>query len=157
MDTLTSYMEWMSNGGMETSREMYLLDENECIEIVDYLRECPLFKEIEINGNDFLLVHSGLGNFSENKNLNNYTKEELLWTRPDLETKYFDNVTVVFGHTPTEYFGKQYEGRALKTDTWIDIDIGKGSSGQLILRLDDMQEFYFDGQVAESKNLQNAG
>ena len=48
----------------------------------------------------------------------------------------------VFGHTPTIAYGKEYEGKIIKTDTWINIDQGAGSGFEpVLLRLDDMKEF----------------
>ena len=48
----------------------------------------------------------------------------------------------VFGHTPTVSFGKEYDGKIIKTDTWIDIDAGAGFGREpVLLRLEDMREF----------------
>lgn len=142
-ETMSAYFEWMINGGSQTNQALQEFDEKECIELFDNLRQCPLYKKITVKNKKYLLVHSGLGNFSKNKKLDDYTKEELLWSRPDADTEYFDDITVIFGHTPTEYFGDQYKGRMLKTKTWIDIDTGTASPSPMILRLDDMKEFYF--------------
>lgn len=50
----------------------------------------------------------------------------------------------VFGHTPTIYYGEEYEGKAVVTDTWIDIDTGTSCRfSPMLLRLDDLKEFYF--------------
>ena len=38
--------------------------------------------------------------------------------------------------------GEEYEGKIIKTETWIDIDVGAGFGRQpVLLRLDDMKEF----------------
>ena len=48
----------------------------------------------------------------------------------------------IIGHTPTVVYGKEYDGRIVKTDTWIDIDVGTGfGRAPVLLRLDDMKEF----------------
>ena len=48
----------------------------------------------------------------------------------------------VFGHTPTIAFGDEFEGKIIKTATWIDIDMGAGFGREpVLLRLDDMKEF----------------
>ena len=75
--------------------------------------------------------------------MDDYTPDELLWARPTLDTRYFDNATVIFGHTPTEYFGEQYCGKMVKTDTWICVDVGAASGRLLMLPcLDAMEEYY---------------
>ena len=39
-------------------------------------------------------------------------------------------------------FGKEYKDTIIKTDTWMDIDMGAGFGEEpVLLRLDDMKEF----------------
>ena len=39
-------------------------------------------------------------------------------------------------------FGDEYEEKIIKTDTWIDIDMGAGFGREpVLLRLDDMKEY----------------
>ena len=88
-------------------------------------------------------MHAGLGRFSKDKRLSEYSPDELYWTRPRINDKYFKNTTTVLGHTPTEYYGPEYTGRMLKTKTWINIDTGAAyGNAPMILRLDDEQPFY---------------
>lgn len=73
-----------------------------------------------------------------------FSNDDFLWNRPKHDDRYFDDVITVFGHTPTIYYGEEYKGKAVVTDTWIDVDAGT-SCGFLpmLLRLDDLKEFYF--------------
>lgn len=108
-------------------------------------RSVPLYETLTVNGKDFVLTHSGLGSFQKNKKLSEYSSTDLLWNRPSLTEKYFDDVTVIFGHTPTVYYGENFKGKVIKTETWIDVDVGAGLGlNPMLLRLDDMKEFYFD-------------
>lgn len=139
---------WMANGAEPTIKALKALKEKspEQIDfILEYLREeCPTYEVVSAGGRDFILTHSGLGNFSPDKKLSEYKKTELLWSRPAVTDRYFKNMTVIFGHTPTVFYGKEYDGRAFRTDTWIDIDAGcAGGRKPVILRLDDMKEFRF--------------
>ena len=112
-------------------------------EILAYCEDAPLYTCVEAGGREFVLVHAGLGGFSPDKDLSDYTPDELLWIRPELEDRYYDDRITVFGHTPTEYYGEEYRGRALRTPTWINIDTGaQGKAHPMLLRLDDLQEFY---------------
>ena len=139
------YSNWIANGGQPTLDALRTLRPKKIEYILDYLRECPLYEILTVNGKDFILTHSGLGNFSYNKKLSEYTETDLLWSRPSLTARYFDDITTVFGHTPTLYYGNEYRGKAVKTDTWIDIDVGAATGlPPMLLRLEDMKEFYFE-------------
>lgn len=137
---------WYANGAAPTIKGLrkLLKEEPDILEgILDYLQDAPLYDTIEAAGTTYILVHSGLENFRKDRLLDDYSPDELLWARPTLDTRYFDNATVIFGHTPTEYFGEQYRGKMLKTDTWICIDTGAAIGNKpMLLRLDDLKAFY---------------
>ena len=118
------------------------LPKEQRLAIVEYLRDCPLYETLSVNDKDYILVHSGFENFSVNRKLSDYTVDELIWTRPELSDRYFNDIMTIFGHTPTMYYGDEYKGKIIKTDTWIDIDVGAGHGrGAVLLRLDDGKEF----------------
>ena len=144
MQLLSNYM---LNGGDVTLTALRML-KNKTPEAVDdileYLKEAPLYETVSSGGKDFLLVHSGLDNFSPDKKLSDYTADEFIWAWPELTDRYFDDVVTVFGHTPTFTYGEEYRGKILKTDTWIDIDVGVPyGNNPVLLRLDDLEEIYF--------------
>jgi serine/threonine protein phosphatase 1 len=137
---------WKKNGADPTlsGLKKILKSEPEVMEgILDYLRDAPLYDTVEAGGKTYILVHGGLGNFRPDRPLSDYTPHELLWTRPTLDTRYFDNATVIFGHTPTVFFGEEFAGKALHGHGWICIDSGAAMGGSpMLLRLDDEKEFY---------------
>lgn len=137
---------YMLNGGDVTLKALKKLRDKspETVEyIMDYLREAPLYETVTAGEKEFLLCHSGLDNFSIAKPLAKYTADELLWARPEITDKYYDDVITVFGHTPTMSYGDEYKGKILKTDTWINVDVGVPyGSNPCLLRLDDLNEFY---------------
>lgn len=141
-------MNYTQNGGAVTLKALRSLMRTEpetVSDILDYLRSAPLYETVSVgDGKDFLLVHSGLGNFSPHMDLDDYTPDELLWTRPHISQEYFDNgLITVLGHTPTFCYGSEHKGKILRTKTWIDIDMGVADGNSpAILRLDDLQEFY---------------
>ena len=103
------------------------------------------YEALTVNDKNFVLIHSGLGSFQKDKKLSEYSSVGLLWNRHSLAQEYFDDVTVIFGHTPTVYYGENFKGKAVKIKTWIDVDVGAGLGlNPMLLRLDDMKEFYFD-------------
>ena len=139
MDILTSYY---SDGGEVTMKSLQKLPKDLQQDILDYLRDAPLYETVCIGDRVFLLVHSGLGGFDPGKKITDYSADDLLWTHPKLSDTYFPDVMTIIGHTPTVVYGKEYDGRIVKTDTWIDIDVGTGfGRTPVLLRLDDMKEF----------------
>ena len=144
LELLNTYMQ---NGGDVTLKALQKLNKSspETVSyILDYLHDASLYETVSTEENDFLLVHSGIDNFNKNKKLSQYTVNDFLWTWPELSDEYFDDIITVFGHTPTLSYGKEYTGKILKTRTWIDIDVGAAYGKKpVLLRLDDLQEFYF--------------
>lgn len=144
---LESLYLWQANGGDVTLGNLKILrarDPEVFSQILSYCRDAPLYEYVTVNGKKYLLVHSGLGRFSKDKSITDYSVDDLVWTRPYIKDEYYDDVITVFGHTPTRYYGPEYAGRPIITRTWIDIDIGAAYTGSpLILRLDDMKEFCF--------------
>ena len=146
-NAVESLTRWYSNGAQPTvasMKELLLVSPELVTDILDYLRETPLCESVEAGGRSFLLCHAGFGNFSADKKLSDYSENELLWNRPSLEDRYFDGVITVFGHTPTGYLAGR-RGKAVRTETWIDVDVGVSSgTPPMLLRLDDLREIYFD-------------
>ena len=139
IDMLTRYQ---LDGGDITLKAMQKLPKETQQDILDYLRDCPLYETVNAGGKDFILVHAGLGNFDPNKQIEDYTTEELLWSWPELTDVYYKDKMTIFGHTPTFSFGDEYEGKIIKTATWIDIDVGAGFGREPVLvRLEDMKEY----------------
>ncbi len=108
--------------------------------IFEFLQDAPLYETVNVRGRDYILTHSGLGNFGKTKKLSEYTPAELLWNTPEPAERYLDGVTAVFGHTPAGELDPQSEGKVLFADTWTDVYAGPPA----LLRLDDGKVFYAD-------------
>ncbi len=145
-EQMNALAHWMRNGAEPTLaslRALHEKDPDRLYDLLDFLRDAPLYAAVTAGERDFILTHAGLGNFSAEKKLSRYTPDDLLWHRPAAGEKYFDDITVVFGHTPTQYVEGGQEGRMLRTDTWIDVDTGAAGGGSpMVLRLDDLKAFY---------------
>ena len=145
-DQLFWLRNWMRNGAgttIEGFRKLLAKDPELVAGILEYLREAPLCECVEAGGEKFVLVHSGLGHFRRRKLLKNYSRQDLLWERPAPDTVYYPDKTVIFGHTPTAFYGERYRGKELRTDTWICIDAGAAmGESPMLLRLDDKKAFY---------------
>ena len=53
--------------------EFRALDPDLQEDVIDYLKDALLYQEAEAGGKRYLLVHAGLGNFSEKKKFADYT------------------------------------------------------------------------------------
>lgn len=146
-EDLRNLAHWTDNGGGVTLNgfaELRKTDPESVPEILEYLRKTPLYDTADVRGQKYLLTHAGLGNFRPDKRIAEYTAEELLWNRPSLEDEYHDDILTVFGHTPTVLYGRQYEGKIIRTRTWcnIDVNVYPYRDHAAVLRLDDLREFY---------------
>lgn len=139
---------WKRNGAGVTIDAMKQLSREEREGLLRYVEGCPLYKTVFVHDRKYVLVHGGLGNFAPGKDLDDYTPDELLWERPNFDTTYEPkSYTVVFGHTPTQFYGPQYKGRMIRTDSWWNIDTGGATTDghPMLICLDTGEEFYIDG------------
>ena len=132
---------WIDNGSIPSIAEFMSLSDDDKKRVMDYMKSLPLYREIEVDGEKYILVHGALGNFSPDRPLEDYSQHDLVWERPKTSTKYYDDKTVIVGHSPTvltlDHSGKIYHG-----DGFIDIDCGCVYGSVLgCLCLDTMEEF----------------
>ena len=147
VDKMLALANWQRNGGDATISALSKESAEMRSMILEFIEDTPLYDTVSVGERDFLLVHGGLcvDEKGKLKKLSKCTADDLLWTRPDIFTEYSHDFMTVLGHTPTRYYGAEYKGRILKTDTWIDIDVGAASGfPPALLRLDDMKEFYLN-------------
>ena len=92
-----------------------------------------------------------LGELCASKKWREYSIEELLWERPSLDTCYAPaRFTVLLGHTPTLYYGEQFQNRMIKTDSWWNIDTGAATDNgrPMLLCLETCREYYIEASEA---------
>lgn len=143
-DFMTGMIDWFDNGGKPTLDEFKSLPRDDQWAILEYLEEFSLYQEITVNGQSYILVHAGLGNFDPARSLRSYSLYELIWGRADYNKVYFPNKILITGHTPVMSISGQNTPKILKQNNHIAIDCGSGFGGKLaVLCLDTMEEFYF--------------
>ena len=143
-ETMNELIDWISDGGSPTISGFQKLKNSERLDLLDYISEFPMYEVTDVGERTFIMVHAGLGNFRKGKKLREYTLEELIMTRNDFGTKYFDddNIYVVTGHTPTlAITGKP---QIYHKNNNICIDCGASYEGGKLacLCLDNMKEYY---------------
>lgn len=131
-------------GQLQTLVDFCNLNRDQQYEVIDYLQNMPLYKEIEVNDQKYLLVHAGLFEFSVDLLMDFYSAEELLYDTHHYHHKYFDDKIIIVGHKPTRFITGAEPDRIYRSHNNIAIDCGCGFGGNLgVLCLDTGEEFYF--------------
>lgn len=121
--------------------------------LINWIEGLPLYKEVTVNGIDYVLVHAGITEeILANKDTGKDASEVCLWSRTEFYTgDGIDGKIIVFGHTPL--LSRVLDGKMnpviwrSKNKRMIGIDTGAVFSKQFggclsCLRLDDQKEFY---------------
>ncbi len=147
IDTQDMIASWCGeNGGLQTLSDFLRLTVEEKYELSDYLAFLPLYKELNVGGKDYVLIHGGLGaDYKPEKHLVDYEEDDLVWSRTDYERIYYKDKILITGHTPTQYIKANSRPNYIyKGNNNIALDCGCGlADGQLgCICLDTMEEFY---------------
>lgn len=147
IEALQKLSHWIAAGGRKTIEEFFALNFDDRQYVLDLLDDFGAFAELQLDGKIFVLTHAGIDNFAENKSLLKYGELDFIFNR-DLKTRYYNNKTVIIGHTPTMAIDETYVGKIYHAvnQNAIYIDAGNAfrtDGGRLAcLRLNDMKEFY---------------
>lgn len=145
-NTLEVILEWLNDGGEATMKDFSRLSQEQKDDILDYLNEFELYAEVCAGGKHYILAHAGLGNFSPEKRLEDYSLEELAFSRTDYSKALFQDKILVTGHTPTSLISENPNpGYIYRGNHHIAIDCGCGFGGRLgAICLDTGEEFYVE-------------
>lgn len=142
-DFVAEFTAWVSEGGAKTMEAYRALPDDDAREgVLDYLSDMPFYEEIEVNGENYLLLHCGIYDFTPDVELDWLEPDDFFTEALDPTLKYFDHKTVIAGHNPTTE-DNGGDGRIFYGNGSILIDCGLGRGGRLgCLRLEDGKEFY---------------
>lgn len=147
-ETLDNLLLWQQyNGGETTINEFRTLNAEQRKAVIDFIPEFSIYEELNVGGQEYLLVHGGLGGYSPEKTIDDYSLHDITWNHADYDTKYFDDVIVVTGHTPTQMIkGNDKPGYIYRKNNHIAVDCGACFRGGRLaaIRLDDGEEFYVE-------------
>lgn len=145
---LKQFSLWLQDGGSSTFDEFMQLSLDEKKEIINYLNHFLSYEKIIVNGIEYILVHSGLNQFSKDKHLNDYPLQDLLFDRPDYSKIYFDDKILVTGHTPTQLFNEENPGFIFCKNHHLAIDCGCVFGGRLAAYcFETCEAFYIDSSL----------
>lgn len=144
MEDMTSYMNWISDGGNTTIEEFRQLNLEEKEDILEYLEEFSLYEEVKVGDKEYILVHAGLEPFVPGKPLDEYELHEMIFEGPDYSKVYFEDKILVTGHRPTLHLEGDKKGKILCQNNHIAIDCGCVFGGKLaVMCLDNGKKWYF--------------
>lgn len=130
----SSIADWFINGGLTTFNEFKELSNSDKYAILNYIEEFLVYEEISVKGQDYILIHAGISNFDESKNMNEYYLDELLFERTDYSKTYFKDKILITGHTPVSQIQENHNKNTIfKANNHIAIDGGCGFGGNLIV------------------------
>ena len=114
-------------------------------DVIDFIKEFLIYEEVSVNDKNYLLVHGGLGNYSPEKDIDDYSLHELIWSRADYNIQYFSDKYVITGHTPTQAIrNNPNPGYIYRQNNHIAIDCGATYPGGRLaaICLDTGEEYY---------------
>ena len=134
---------WIAEGGQKTLEGFKALDDDMKEGVLEYLSDFALYEEVSVKGQKYLLVHAGIADFDPDTDLEDYMPEDFISEAADPDRTYFDDVTMVVGHTPTYTMEDAEPGKIHYTDGAIFIDCGAAFDEPLgCLCLDNGREYY---------------
>ncbi len=120
--------QWSRNGGKKTKESYHRYLRKQALNefdysivraafyrmMINYVNKCPSFVELNVNGQDLVLIHAGI---NPDKGLYEQTEEECAWMREYFfMSKGLDDKIIIFGHTPTNYLNQKDNC----FDIWVD-------------------------------------
>ena len=142
-DEYKSYLYWLADGGKNTLIDFNNLSISDKNKIIKYLSDFKDYDEICVNGNNYVLIHSGFSNFDKNKELFEYKISDLVYSRLNYDKIYYDDKIIISGHTPTKFIDEKLTGKIIKKNNHIAIDCGcVFGYGLGCICLDTMKEYY---------------
>lgn len=155
-EMLDNLVTWQYNGSESTINEFSQLDSEEKQDVINFIKEFLIYEEVSINDKDYLLVHAGLGNYSPEKNIEDYSLHELIWVRADYDVRYFEDTYVITGHTPTQTIeDNSHPGYIYQRNNHIAIDCGAHYPGGRLaaLCLDTGEAYYSTSNEMEEIDI----
>ena len=132
-DDLIDYSFWMSDGGDVTVQQFRRLSEWERMDILDYLEDASVYEVLEHEDKRYVLVHAGIFDFEEEKELDEYHFTSFIFHRANYSRRYFsdEKMYLVTGHTPTCHIREDKQFLVYKENGHIALDCGCVFGGRL--------------------------
>lgn len=135
---------WKLIGGTPTNDAFMELSEAEQLEIINYISQFTVFRDISVDDNKFWLSHT-IPQKDRMLHDGNLEREDFIAGAPEYDRTYFEDKFIVTGHTPTIFIGAKYDGKIYIKNNHIAIDCGAVFGGILgCICLNDFKEYYVE-------------
>ncbi len=135
-------VDWLKSGGDTTAAAFAELDSEEREALIEYLEDLPLYEEVVVGKDKYILVHAGLASYRPGRELDDYSPEELVFEKADIKCRYFDDATLVSGHEVLINEGK-IQRKAVRQNGNYSINCGEYEDEPLCaVCLDNGKEYY---------------
>lgn len=135
---------WKLIGGAPTNDAFMELSEAEQLEIIKYISQFTVFKDISVDDNKFWLSHT-IPQKDRMLHDGNLEREDFIAGAPEYDRTYFEDKFIVTGHTPTIFIDPEYNGKIYIKNNHIAIDCG-AVFGRILgcFCLNDFKEYYVE-------------
>jgi serine/threonine protein phosphatase 1 len=135
---------WMLDGGNTTYHSFMELSDTDKRAVIGYLRGLPIFKKIIVGTQYYFLSHT-VPEKDKMLDFNNCNMYDFLMGEPDYKEKYYDDMIIVTGHTPTGFIDEASLGKLWKGNNHIAVDCGAVFDHPLgCICLDTQEEYYVE-------------
>lgn len=122
---------WFGDGGAETAQKVMELSEDDRESISDYLEDMDVYLEITVEDTDYLLAASGIHDYSEDTDLEDYDYAAFLEAEEEDTEITVPGVVLVTGKYPARQDDGQLVAKIIVSETNIKLDCGAGCGGKL--------------------------
>ena len=132
-DDISDFQEYLEDGGISSIETFMKLSEEEKQGVCDFLKEGNVFDDVIVGDKRYVLVHAGISDFCEDKELEEYDFLDFICERTDYSRRYYQdsNTYVITGHTPTMCINVDASPKVYIGNGHIAIDCGCVYGGKL--------------------------
>lgn len=132
-EDVLDFRAYLEDGGLTTIEDFMKLTFQEKQDVCEFLKNSYVYDEVQVNGNRYILVHAGIGNFNEKIPLDEYDVLDFICERTDYSRRYYQdsNTYVITGHTPTMYINRDSSSNVYIGNGHVAIDCGCVYGGKL--------------------------
>lgn len=134
---------WIKHGGFPVVETFIALSKEEREDLTDFLSEFAPYEELEANGRSFVLASSGIRDFEESKELDDYDEADFVMQPADYSRAYYSNKFLITGAVSTEKIPGAAAGKVYSGKKHLALNCGIKNGGRLsAVCLDTMKVYY---------------
>lgn len=142
-DSKEMFGKWIKQGGFSAVEAFLKLSVEERESVIDYLFEFAAYDELEAGGRKFVLAGSGIRNFEEGKEPEDFDEEDFVLQAADYSKVYFPDKFLITAAVSTENISGGTPGKVFSAKRHLALNCGIKNGGRLsAVCLDTMKVYY---------------